>query len=156
MLEILVLTVSDRAFNGDYDDRSGPEIRRILKASGLELNIQTGLVPDDPAAIRAALEEQRGLDWIITTGGTGIGPRDITPEVTQKFCERLLPGVAEMLRRESCRETPHAVFSRGQCGISGSTLVVNFPGSVSAVRLHTRLILPLLEHGPRMLRGEGH
>lgn len=156
MLEILVLTVSDRAFSGDYEDRSGPEIRRILEASGLELRIHTGLVPDDPAAVLGALEKQSGMDWIITTGGTGIGPRDITPEVTQKFCERMLPGVAEMLRRESCRETPYAVFSRGRCGISGSTLVVNFPGSVHAVRLYTRLILPLLEHGPRMLRGEGH
>jgi len=156
MLEIVVLTVSDRAFTGDYEDRSGPEIRGILESSGLELTVQAGLVPDDSAAIRIALEKWKGVDWIITTGGTGIGPRDQTPEVTSAFCERVLPGVAEMLRRESCRETPQAVFSRGVCGVHGRTLVVNFPGSVKAVRLCTRLILPLLEHGPGMLRGEGH
>ena len=156
MLEIVVITISDRAHAGQYADRSGPEITAILEAAEIDVAVHTDLVPDDPQAIRKTLEKWKGVDWIITTGGTGIGPRDITPEVTREFCERLLPGVAEMLRRESCRETPYAVFSRGQCGISGNTLVVNFPGSVKAVRLSTRLILPLLEHGPGMLRGESH
>ncbi|MDY0297421.1 MAG: MogA/MoaB family molybdenum cofactor biosynthesis protein [Acidobacteriota bacterium] len=156
MLEIVVVTISDRAHAGEYRDRSGPEIVAMLENSDVDVNVHSDLVPDDPEAIRAALEKWRKADWIITTGGTGIGPRDITPEVTRAFCERTLPGVAEMLRRESGRETPYAVFSRGECGISGHTLVVNFPGSLKAVRLCTRLILPLLEHGIRMLRGEGH
>ena len=156
MLEIAVVTISDRAFAGEYPDRSGPEIKRILESGALASTIRLELVPDDPQAIRDALERLEGADWIITTGGTGIGPRDRTPEVTGEFCERLLPGIAEMLRRESCRETPFAVFSRGICGIRGRTMVVNLPGSVKAVNLGARLLLPLLEHGPRMLRGEGH
>jgi len=156
MLEIAVITISDRAHSGEYADRSGPEIRRLLEASGIDLTVSVDLVPDDPDDIRAALENRLGVDWIITTGGTGIGPRDGTPEVTAEFCERMLPGVEEMLRRESCRETPFAVYSRGRCGVRDGTLVVNFPGSVKAVRLSTKLILPLLEHGAKMLRGEGH
>lgn len=156
MLDIVVITISDRAFAGDYPDRSGPEIRRILDSDEVDAKVRMELVPDDPRAIRDVLEKMEGADWIITTGGTGIGPRDKTPEVTKAFCDRMLPGVAEMLRRESCRETPFAVFSRGVCGARGHTLVVNLPGSVKAVSLGARLLLPLLEHGPRMLRGEGH
>ena len=156
MLELVVITISDRASRGEYSDRSGPEIKRILEESGVSVKVTMSLIPDDSERIEQELRNHVGVDWVITTGGTGIGPRDHTPEVTAVFCDRMLPGVQEMLRRESAEETPFAVFSRGLCGVRGETLVINFPGSVAAVRLCTSKILPLLEHGPRMARGEGH
>jgi molybdopterin adenylyltransferase len=153
---VSVITISDRASRGEYPDRSGPEIVSILRESFPEAQIDVEVVPDEAGAITAAFEIHGRADFILTTGGTGISARDVTPETTRSYCERELPGIAEALRAESYRETPTAVLSRGVAGIKGNTIIVNFPGSVKAVRLCTRVLIPVMEHALSMLRGEGH
>jgi molybdopterin adenylyltransferase len=156
MLEIAVITISDRAFRGEYQDLSGPTIVELINESGVEANVLLTIVPDEVEQIKTALTQNIGKDYIITTGGTGISPRDVTPDVTEEICERSLPGISEMLRRESYKETPNAVFSRGFSGIRRNTIIINFPGSVKAVTLCTKRIIPILEHGTKMLHGGKH
>jgi len=153
---VIVITISDRSSRGEYPDRSGPEIVSILREAFAGVRVATEVVPDEAEAIVAAFERYRQADFILTTGGTGISSRDVTPEATRGYCERELPGIAEALRAESYRQTPTAVLSRGYAGIKGSTIIVNFPGSVKAVRLCTRVLIPVMEHALSMLRGEGH
>lgn len=156
MLEIAVITVSDRAFRGDYQDFSGPSIVELINESGLKADVTLTIVPDDKVQIKKAILHNIGRDYIFTNGGTGISPRDVTPEVTKAICDKELPGIAEMLRRESYQETPFAVFSRGFAGIKNDTIIVNFPGSIKAVTLCTKLMLPILEHGKEMILGGKH
>ncbi len=156
MLEVAVITISDRAFSGEYQDISGPTIVELINESTIPANVSLTIVPDDKKQIRSALLDNLHKDYIITTGGTGISPRDFTPEVTAEICEKELPGISEMLRFESYNETKNAVFSRGFSGVSGKTIIINFPGSVKAVTLCTRLMLPIMEHGIRMLEGGKH
>jgi molybdopterin adenylyltransferase len=176
---VTVLTISDRASRGEYQDLSGPEIIRILTDHfGDKLECRSEIVPDEAESITAALDRAGGVekvtgigftaqdahsqstsepaDFIITTGGTGIGPRDMTPETCRMWCEKELPGISEMLRAESYKDTVTAVLSRGFSGLRDRTLVVNFPGSVKAVRLCTQLMLPVLEHASAMMAGAGH
>ncbi len=155
-MRVTVITISDRAHAGIYEDLSGPEIERIITENLPQAEIRREVVPDSKSALRDALDRNTGSDYILTTGGTGISPRDITPEVTEAFCERSLPGISETLRAESYRETKNAMFSRGYAGVKGKTIIVNFPGSVKAVRTCTALMIPVMEHGLKMLRGEGH
>jgi len=155
-VKLSVITISDRASRGEYQDLSGPAIMELLRDSFPEAEIRSVIVPDDAQALISAFENHSDADYILTTGGTGISPRDITPETTETWCEKSLPGIAELLRAKSCEETPNALFSRGYAGIRGKTIVVNFPGSVKAVRFCTGLLVPVMEHGVRMLRGEGH
>ncbi len=156
MLEIAVITISDRAFRGEYDDKSGPRIVEIISDSDVEANIATVIVPDEEEQIRAALLDNIGKDYIFTTGGTGISPRDVTPGVTAEVCDKELPGISELMRRESYRETRNAVFSRAYSGVKDLTIIINFPGSLRAVNLCTNLMLPILEHGKKMLLGGKH
>lgn len=156
MISVTVITISDRASRGEYDDLSGPEIERILRETGKEIEVRRAVVPDEEENILKALENALGSDYILTTGGTGISPRDITPEVCRDLCDKDLPGIAELLRRESWKETPNALLSRGYAGVKGRTIIINFPGSVKAVNLCTKLIIPILDHGVKMLAGEGH
>jgi molybdenum cofactor synthesis domain-containing protein len=156
MLEIAVITVSDRAFKGEYQDLSGPTIVEMINESPINANVSLTIVPDDKAQIKTAIMHNLGKDYILTTGGTGISPKDLTPEVTKEICDKELPGISEMLRRESYKETPFAVFSRGYSGIRGRCIIINFPGSVKAVTLCTNLMLPLIEHGTLMLQGGKH
>jgi len=153
---VTVLTISDRASRGVYEDLSGPAIEEVLRARFPAAQIRRQIVPDEPEAIRAAFAAQAGADFILTTGGTGIGPRDVTPEVTAAWCDRLLPGIAEALRAASARETPMAMLSRGTAGLKGHTLIVNFPGSLKAARLGAETLAPVMEHALQMLAGEGH
>jgi molybdopterin adenylyltransferase len=153
---VAVITVSDRASEGRYEDLSGPATERALLERFPAATVTRSIVPDEPARIAAALEECLGADFILTTGGTGISPRDVTPEVTRRFCEKELPGISEALRAASLRETPAAMLSRGFAGVRGRTVVVNFPGSPKAVRLCVEVIAPIMEHAGRMVRGEGH
>jgi len=155
-VRVLVLTVSDRASQGVYEDLSGPAVERVLRELVPGIDVQRRVVPDDIARISEALSAGPDVDAIITTGGTGIGPRDVTPEATVACCDRLVPGIAEMLRAESGRQTPHAAFSRGVACVKGRTLIVNVPGSVRAAEFCARLIAPMLEHACAMLRGDGH
>jgi len=156
MLEVAVITISDRAFRGEYEDLSGPKIKEIIEASVLQAKVRMKIVPDDKEAVRQALLDNLDQDYIFTTGGTGLSPRDITPEVTEEICDKEIPGISEMLRRESYKETKNAVLSRGYSGLKGKTIIVNFPGSVKAASLCTRLMLPIMEHGRKMVHGGRH
>lgn len=155
-MRILVLTISDRASEGVYEDRSGPAVEEIIRDGVPGAEIERLVVPDDAARIERALEVHLDRDVIVTTGGSGIGPRDVTPDVTARFCDALIPGIAEHLRRESYRETPHALLSRAVAGRKGRTIIVNLPGSVKGARFCAELLVPILSHAIAMIRGEGH
>lgn len=155
-MNVTVLTISDRASRGEYEDLSGPEIEKMLIHAYPDCTIVKVIVPDEKTPIRKALKKGLNSDFIVTTGGTGISPRDITPEITREFCDRELPGIAEMIRAESYKETPMAMLSRGYAGYKNRTVVINFPGSVKAVRCCTRVVIPIMDHTLKMFRGEGH
>ena len=157
-MKVAVITISDRASRGAYPDLSGPEIASAVTAAFPDAEVTRQVVSDEPAEIMAALEAgaAAGADFIFTTGGTGIAPRDVTPEVTARFCHREIPGIAEMIRTRSYDETPGALLSRGYAGQRGQTIVVNFPGSVKAVRLCMAILGPVMAHAVKMLRGGGH
>lgn len=155
-MKVLVLTVSDRASKGIYEDLSGPVIEKILLANYFDAQIARKIVADEKVAIVKAFEDNINSDFIITTGGTGLSLRDVTPEATLEFCDRMVPGIAEFLRAESLRQTPNAMLSRGVAGMKGSTVIINLPGSVRAVEFSTTLIVPVLPHIMKMVRGEGH
>lgn len=155
-MRVAVVTVSDRASRGEYEDLSGPEMEAIFRTLIPGIEVERAVVPDEKPSIVAALERFASFDWIFTTGGTGPAPRDVTPEATIQFIDREAPGLAEYLRLESLKETNHAVFSRGIAGMRDTTYVVNAPGSVKAARLCARIFAPLLEHGLKMAHGMGH
>lgn len=155
-MKVSVISISDRASRGDYEDLAGPEIEKTLRLRFPRVAVGRTIVPDEEERILAALHDAADSDFIITTGGTGISPRDITPEVTARFCEREIPGIAEALRDASRKETPFAMLSRGRAGSRGHCIVVNFPGSVKAVQLCMKVMEPIMEHAVQMLKGEGH
>ncbi len=155
-LSVLVVTVSDRASAGVYADQSGPAVEEVLRGAFAECRVDRRVVPDDPGPLREALESGDGFDVVLTTGGTGLGPRDITPEATRSICDRELPGIAEMLRFESRKAVPTAVLSRGVAGSRGPTIYVNLPGSVRGARSCTEMLLPILEHAVEMVAGGDH
>lgn len=157
-MKIAVITVSDRAFAGEFTDKSGPAIEEIFATALPDSVIEKSLVPDGQESVFASIKAhaEAGADWIITTGGTGPAPRDQTPEAARAFCDRDLPGLAEYLRTESLKETPNAVFSRLFSGMKDSVFVVNVPGSERAARFCAALIAPLMNHGLKMAKGEGH
>lgn len=151
-----ILTVSDRAHRGEYEDRSGPLLRRLI-ADRLGWSVaEEGVVPDEQAQIERELirwADEAGLDLILTTGGTGFAPRDVTPEATRAVIEREAPGLAEAMRAASLRVTPHAMLSRAVCGIRGRTLIVNLPGSPKAARENLEVLIPVLPHALELLAG---
>jgi molybdenum cofactor synthesis domain-containing protein len=150
----LVLTVSDRVCSGEREDASGPAGVQLLEAAGFA--VITALVPDDLGAIQLALNTaaDNGIDIVITTGGTGLGPRDVTPEATAALIQRPAPGIVELVRRSG--SVPTAVLSRGVAGVVGRTLVINLAGSTGAVRDGIDALLPLLPHAVDQLRGGDH
>ena len=155
-MKVTVITLSDRAFKGIYEDLSGPKITEILKEKYPEVNIRNIVIPDEKGELLDALQLNLDSDFIITTGGTGISERDITPEVCREYCDKELPGISEIIRAESYKETPMAMLSRGFSGMKGNTIIVNFPGSVKAVTLCTKVFATVMGHAVKMFRGEGH
>ncbi len=155
MFRVGVLTVSDRASRGEAEDVSGPELARLVEdVLGWEV-VCTAVVPDDRDRIAETLRrwaDEEGLALILTTGGTGFAPRDVTPEATRDVIEREAPGLAEAMRAASLEVTPHAMLSRAIAGIRGQCLIVNMPGSPKAVREQFSVIAPALPHGLRLLR----
>ena len=150
-----VITLSDRCAAGEREDKSGPSIVERLQQNGYEI-IETLLLPDDRPALEKELRrlcDQRQPDLILTTGGTGFSPRDITPEATLAVAQRQAPGIAEAIRAASLRITPRAMLGRGVSVIRGKTLIINLPGSPKAVRENLEAVLPSLDHGLAILTG---
>lgn len=154
-MNIGILTVSDRSARGEYEDRSGPLIASILETSTSWTISHRAVAPDEFDMIAATLKRwcEEGVNLILTTGGTGFAPRDITPEATRSVIEREAPGIAEALRAESLRITQHAMLSRAVAGIRGRTLIVNMPGNPKAVRENLEVLLPVLPHALELLSG---
>ena len=148
-----VLTVSDGVDMGTREDKSGDLLEELLSAEGYE--VLRRVVPDERDAIAEAIEELAGeARLVLTTGGTGLGPRDVTPEATASVLERMAPGIAEAIRADSIAKTPHALLSRGMAGVRGTTLVVNLPGSTGGCRDGFRILRPALGHALELLAGE--
>ena len=155
MYHAAVLTVSDRSFRGERPDTAGPLVAELLRSAGYEV-VNLDIVPDEQAEIEGALRrmaDSGDVQLLITTGGTGFAPRDVTPEATLAVCQRLTPGIPEAMRYASARITPRAMLSRAQAGIRGGTLSVNLPGSPKAAKENLEAVLPTLAHGLKMLEG---
>jgi molybdenum cofactor synthesis domain-containing protein len=150
-----VITVSDRSAQGEREDASGPLLAGLLRELGLEVG-EPVVVPDEAELITAALRvAATSYDLVVTTGGTGLSPRDVTPEGTRPLLDREIPGIAEALRSRSADRVPTSVLSRGLVGTIGRTLVVNLPGSTGGVRDGVAVLAPVLDHALAQLRGGG-
>jgi molybdenum cofactor biosynthesis protein B len=148
-----VLTVSDGVSHGTREDRSGDALAELLAGEGSE--VERRIVPDERDAIAAAIVElAAGARLVLTTGGTGVAPRDVTPEATASVLERPVPGIVEAIRADSIAKTPHALLSRGVAGVRGTTLVVNLPGSTGGCRDGYAVLRPALPHALELLAGE--
>jgi molybdenum cofactor synthesis domain-containing protein len=153
-IRIAILTVSDRSSAGQREDLSGPLLAELVEKERWQVS-HLEVVPDEVQAISAKLSdwaESGEVDVVLTTGGTGFAPRDVTPEATLKVIDRRAPGLVEAIRAASLKITPHAMLSRAEAGIRGWTLIINFPGSPKAVRENFEIIQPILEHAVDLLR----
>lgn len=149
-----ILTLSDRSSRGERLDASGPALTRLIQAEGWSV-VKQSILPDEESAIQHILSEWSDgdeMDVILTTGGTGFSPRDVTPEATRSVIDREAPGLAEAMRVASLKITPHAMLSRVVAGIRGRTLIVNLPGSPKGAVENLQVILPVLNHAVQLLR----
>lgn len=156
MIRFGILTLSDRSSRGERPDSSGPALAALIEAEGWSVARQS-LLPDEESAIRETLVEWSDsgqVDVILTTGGTGFSPRDVTPEATRAIIEREAPGLAEAMRAASLRITPHAMLSRIVTGIRKRTLIVNLPGSPKGAAENLQVILPVIPHAVQLLRDD--
>ena len=158
MIKAAILTVSDSCSKGQRDDKSGPGIREMLGRDKFEV-CRYEIVPDDKQAIIAQLRrfaDEDKVDIVLTTGGTGLSGRDVTPEATLAVCDRLVPGLSELIRSEGLKSTKNAILSRGVAGLCGDTLIVNLPGSPKGAGESLAIILDILPHAKDMMLGKGH
>jgi molybdenum cofactor synthesis domain-containing protein len=150
-----VVTVSDGVFHGTREDKSGPALVGLLRGGGFEV---TGpeVVPDEHERISEAIETAvaRGADLVITTGGTGLGPRDVTPQATAALLDYYVPGIGEEMRRAGTASTPTAALSRSMAGVLGRTLIINMPGSVNGATESLAAVMPILGHALKLLHGD--
>ena len=149
--EILVITLSDRAYRGEYEDLSGPKVRQMMeefmRSERWQYNIELKLIPDDPTCLSDLIKNSSAIcNIIITTGGTGIGPRDITVETIKPLLSKEIPGIMEYIRVKYGTEKPNALLSRGVAGITGQSLIYTLPGSVKAVEEYMTEIMRTLKH----------
>ena len=153
-MKAAVITVSDSSHKGTRTDKSGPAVAATLKAKGYEV-IATEIVPDDQKKIEVAIRKAaKRAQLVVTTGGTGIAERDVTPEATRAVCDRLVDGIAERRRAEGAKSTPLAALSRAVCGTLGRSLVLNLPGSPSAATESLAAVIDLLPHALELLQGK--
>jgi molybdenum cofactor synthesis domain-containing protein len=156
MIKVAIITVSDKGAQGQREDISGKTIENLLKKIKAQVVWYT-IVPDELGVIKTALIEaieMHNADLILTTGGTGLAKRDVTPEATSAVIEKTVPGISEIIRMESFKKTPHATLSRAIAGIRGKSLIINLPGSPKGVRESLNVILEALPHGIALLKGE--
>ena len=159
-MRISIVTISDSVAAGKYEDRSGPSVAARCKELGWEI-VSTTVLADEPIAIEAFLKKAAdagdgAVDLILTTGGTGVGPRDVTPEATQAAVERFIPGFAEHMRAEGHKKTERAILSRAVCAIRGNTIIVNLPGSPRGAIESLDAIAELLPHAVAVVHGARH
>ncbi len=153
-----ILTISDRSSRGERSDASGPALAEAVAAQGWQI-VESGLIPDEAQAIRQQLRtwaDSNRFDVLLTTGGTGFSPRDVTPEATRAVIERLTPGLDEAMRAASLKVTPHAMLSRAISGIRKQTLIINLPGSPKGAVENFQVLAPVLEHAVELLRADPH
>jgi molybdopterin adenylyltransferase len=158
MIRVAILTVSDSCAQGQREDVSGQTIKDILPEDKFEI-CRKKIVADDHEKIVNELKhfsDKADIDVVFTTGGTGLGPRDVTPEATASVCERIIPGLGEIMRAEGLKKTKNAILSRGIAGICNRTIVINLPGSPKGVKESLKIILDVLPHAVDMMHGGGH
>ncbi|MHC4691552.1 MAG: MogA/MoaB family molybdenum cofactor biosynthesis protein [Planctomycetota bacterium] len=158
MIKVAILTVSDSCSQQEREDVSGETIKDMLGDDKFEI-CEYKIVADEHRSIKEALiyfADEVKVDIVLTTGGTGFGPRDVTPEATAEVCHKMVPGFSELMRSEGLKKTKKAVLSRGVSGIRENTLIINLPGSPKAVRESLEAILDILGHAVKMIRGGGH
>jgi molybdenum cofactor biosynthesis protein B len=150
-----VITVSDGVYHGTREDKSGRALADRLHGAGFEVS-GPEVVPDDVARITDAIETAvtRGMEVVVTTGGTGLGPRDVTPQATSALLDYEVPGIGEEMRRAGATSTPMAALSRGLAGVRGKTLIFNVPGSVKGATESLETVIPILDHAVRLLHGD--
>jgi molybdenum cofactor synthesis domain-containing protein len=156
-MKIGIITVSDRCSEGKREDESGPLIRQMVENLGEVIKYE--IIPDEKAPISQAIKkaiDQLKVDLVLTTGGTGVSLRDVTPEATRQVLEREIPGFGEFMRQKSFKITPMAILSRATAGIRGKSLIINLPGSPKAVKECLEIILPVIPHALDMIKGKGH
>ena len=156
--KVAVVTVSDKGSAGQRTDESGPLISSMMEEWGRAQVVQMDIIPDELEIIKNTLVElcdNKGVDLVLTTGGTGLSPRDVTPEATMAVADRNVPGIAEYMRAKSFEITPKAMLSRAASVMRGQTLIINLPGSPKAVKENIGFILPALDHGLEIMTGRG-